>query len=304
MSNETIDDPNAIVAFGDFSVDALERDAAATDAITGNLIIDLEPGDTVVRFLPPMPGQDSIFRVTAQHYIDPIPGVPNMVVFACPRTELKQPCFICATAEELTKSGNPLNRDRAYRLQPKLRVFANVINRANPDAGVRVLAFGKQVWEQIKMMRKNARSGGNFSHPLTGFDVVINRVGTGKNDTEYTVTPDRTNSPLSTSAAEINAWLTSQHDLNQFVNPTPPPELVAAWDNAMAAANVGARQAPPQVGRSAHTPGALPARPGPGANAVGAGIMGAARRPALEPAPRVVQTQPAPARSADPFDDE
>jgi len=71
------------------------------------------------------------------------------------------------------------------------------------------LAFGKMIHEALIKLRKNPDWGGDFCHPVKGFDVVIERSGTTKNDTEYEVTPKKT-SPLGDET-----WLDGMHDLEK-----------------------------------------------------------------------------------------
>lgn len=208
----------------------------------------IEVGENVFRIVPTPPPLKPI-RVTAMHYVDAVPGLDKMVVFACPRVELRDHCIACAESDRLMKTGNPLDRERAFRISAGVRVYLNVINRKKPDRGVRVLAIGKQVWEQIKTIRKNARAGGDYTDPTAnGFDIIIMREGTGKNDTKYSVSADRNNSPLADSVEQINMLIQSTKDLEQYVNPTPSEELMLAWGQPL-------RQ---QVGARAGSVAALP----------------------------------------------
>ena len=96
----------------------------------------------------------------------------------------------------MQRTGNRTDRDAAYDLFPKLRVFANVLNRATPDTGPVILAFGKTIYDALMALRLDEDSGGDFTHPDTGFDITIERKGTGKMDTEYTVRPARRSTAL------------------------------------------------------------------------------------------------------------
>jgi len=220
-------------SFTDADLDAADQ---KVDALAGHAFLTLDVGETVVRVLPAPIGGWPTFRVTAMHYMDAMPGSDKKIVFACPRVELKQPCPACAFAERLGASRNPMDKDRAKRASAGLRVYANVVNRANPDAGPRVLAVGLQIWRQIKAIRKNPRLGGDFTSPgADGFDLIITREGSGKNDTKYTVFADRNNSALAASESEAAAILQSQHNLDALVDPTIPVELIRAWQGMASA---------------------------------------------------------------------
>jgi hypothetical protein len=219
-----------LVKHGKFDIQALDEVDKKVDAIAGSVFIDFNPGDTVLRFLPPQLGSSSPFRVTALHYVDAVPGIDRLVVFACPRTELKQDCPVCDEVRRLQGTQNPVDRERAFRLSAGLRVYANVIDRNNEDAGPRVAAFGKTIWEALKSIRRNTRLGGDFTDPSeAGFDIIVHREGTGKVDTRYTVNADRSSSPLSKDPTQAAKWLEEQHDLEQFVDPRIPEDLLRAW---------------------------------------------------------------------------
>lgn len=218
-----------IVKYAGLDLSVVDQVDERVQTIAGGDYEQIEVGENVYRILPALPGRQPI-RVTAMHYVDQVPGLEKMVVFACPRVELKEPCPACARAEQLSRTGNPVDRERAQRLQPQLRVYVNVLNRKRPDAGPRVLSFGKQIWEQLKAIRRNPRTGGDYTNPTDqGFDIVILREGTGKNDTRYTVSVDRNNSPLADTPEAINAIIEATKDLDSFVNTQVSDQLLSAW---------------------------------------------------------------------------
>ena len=225
-----------LVQYGGYSVASVEADTAKADVIAGNRWFSFEVGDNVVRFIPPKVGETSPFRVTAMHYIDAVPGLDKLLVFACPRVELKQPCPACQEAERLNKSPNPLDRERAYQLSASLRVFASVIDRriADPADGIKIMSMGKMIHGQLKTIRSNPRLGGDFTDPTDdGFDVIITREGTGKMDTRYSCAADRNSSGLADDVDVINWIIENQPDLDAMVNPVVPEELLAAWESTV-----------------------------------------------------------------------
>lgn len=265
-----------LARYGTYTPEAAAHDADRAAAIAAGPIMSLEVGENVLRFLPPLIGWPSPFRVTAMHYIDAVPPLEKTIVFACPRVELKQPCPACARAEVMTRSGMPNDREKAYRLQPSMRIFANVLDRKHPDLGPRVLAFGKTVQQQLNEIRKSPRRGGDFTDPTaSGFDTIISREGSGKTDTRYTVAADRNSSPLAATEDEMIAIIEAQHDLESFINVVPPEELLAAWGDTNHGRPGGA--AGPAVRPAMVRPAAaaLPAAaPVAAAPRVGANLMG------------------------------
>jgi hypothetical protein len=270
-----------IIQYKGLTLETLQHVDERVDSIAGNEFEEIAVGENVFRFLPVVTGDP--VRVTAVHYIDSVPGLEKMVVFACPRVELKQPCIACQKSEELAKTGNPIDRERAYRISAGLRCYANVVNRKRTDNSVKVLAFGKGIWDALKAIRQNARMGGDYTDPTeNGFDIIITREGTGKNDTKYAVAADRQSSALAPTVEQINEIIMSTKNLDAFVDPTPSPELLLAWGGGRQITAGVAAQLAPGTGRQAAAP--------PTSGTAGAGVM--ARRPAANAPPITVQGVP------------
>lgn len=268
----------SIVRYGTFDDTTFDQQAAQIDDLGGSIYIKAEVGENVFRFLPPPLGRNTPIRVTAMHYVDAVPGLQKTLVFACPRHELKQPCIVCAKADELVRSPNPVDRERGKRFAANLRVYACVVNRHSPEPVVKVYAFGKQVFDQLKAIRKSPRLGGDFTNPSeTGFDIVIIRVGTGQNDTKYTVSADRSPSPLHPDPAFAQLLIDNQPDLDSLVEPIIPDALILAWG---AAARGSVYQPAPGP---AQAPGVLPSRFIPPSVAGTSQMPGAAGVPAHSP---------------------
>jgi hypothetical protein len=213
-----------LVKYGSYDMEAAESEQGESERAGGGAdFLKLEPGRTVVRILPPPVGRKSPFRVIYQHYYRP-PAATGPVVFACPRMETKgqKVCPVCQEGERYKRSGNPADREKAFELFPTRRVFCNAVDRKNPDAGPRVLVFGKMIHEALIALRRDEDAGGDFTHPLYGFDIVIEREGTGKQDTKYRVLPARKQTPLGNEA-----WLDQQHDLERFAVVRGTEELSA-----------------------------------------------------------------------------
>jgi hypothetical protein len=186
--------------------------------------MSLKPGKNVVRFLPPMPGKRSPFKVVHQHFIR-IPGNPVPVVFVCPRMMEGSKCPACEMVAKLRATGNKADRDKSFEFAPKRRVFAAVINRAAPDRGPKVLGFGKHIHEELLALRDDEDTGGDYTHPTKGFDIIITRAGEGMK-TEYRVQMARHPSPISEDAAQMDAWADLMPDLEQFGRVPPLEEIL------------------------------------------------------------------------------
>jgi len=197
-----------IVQWGGVDLAAAREQAEEVGASDGGEFLKLSVGKNVVRFLPPVAGQRTCFVIVHEHYID-APGAKGPMVSACPRMMAKQPCVVCSRVSELNASGNPADRDAAYRMRAQKRIYSNVIDRKRPEMGPVILGYGKQIFDQLMGILEDEDAGGDFTNPTEGgCDIVIERVGTGKDDTKYTVRCSRKNSPLGDMA-----WIAHQQDI-------------------------------------------------------------------------------------------
>lgn len=197
-----------VVQWGGVDLSAAREQAVEVGASDGGEFLKLAVGKNVVRFLPPTGGAKTCFVVVHEHYID-VPGAKGPVVSACPRMMAKQPCVVCSRCAELNASGNPADRDASYRMRAQKRIYSNVIDRKRPEMGPVVLGYGKQIFDQLMGILEDEDAGGDFTNPTEGgCDIVIERVGTSKDDTKYTVRCSRKNSPLGDMA-----WIAQQQDI-------------------------------------------------------------------------------------------
>ncbi len=217
--------------------------------------LKLADGRNVLRFMPAPAGSRSPFLLAHQHYIK-MAGMENAISFNCPRAMGSKPCLVCQKAEQFRASGDKADYDFAGQLLPKLRVFAAVVARAQPELGPQVLAYGKQIHEALVKIRKDPNAGGDFTNPVDGFDIVVEKAGAGM-DTKYKVLPSRTNSPLGD-----DTWLDMIPDLRRFGRVPSDDEVATLVQGLSFAAGhssggrVGGRgAAPAQVGRGRNAGG-------------------------------------------------
>jgi hypothetical protein len=210
--------------------------------------LKLSEGRNVLRFMPAPAGQKSPFLLAHQHYIK-MAGMENAISFNCPRAMGSKPCLVCQKAEQFRATGDKADYDFAGELLPKLRVYAGVIARAQPELGPQVFAYGKQIHEGLVKIRKDPSAGGDFTNPVDGFDIVVEKTGSGM-DTKYKVMAARNNTPLGD-----DAWLDMMVDLRRFGRvPTEDEVSTLVQGLAFASGRGGGnrtqgRGAPAQVGR-------------------------------------------------------
>lgn len=197
-----------LLKFGDYTPEAAEQEAKQ---LGGNDFLKLEVGKTRLRVMPPPPGENSPMRVVPQHAVE-VPDQQYPIRFQCPG----KGCPACAEAQRLSRTGNPKDRERAYQMGVRQRVFCLAISRKEEERGPLVWEFGKKIHEQLKKLRLNDDAGGNFSHPYEGFDVIVEREGTGKNDTTYTLFPARQSTPLHADEEQMVEWCDNRPDLDRY----------------------------------------------------------------------------------------
>jgi len=200
-----------LVEFETYTTEAAEEDEKLLSA--GADFLKLKEGRTIVRFLP-APKGGKVFHVYWQHFIEKPDG--STASFACPNRPGRQPCPVCEYAQKLHNSGNAIDQKTAKKYWPRKRILANVIDRKGDTEKVYALGMPPSIYDKLIKIRKNEDFGGDFSHPMDGFDICIERKGTGMRDTEYTVIPSKKNSKLAKTVDEMNELIQSQTDLTAY----------------------------------------------------------------------------------------
>jgi hypothetical protein len=258
MTNYT---PSSLGDYGawDDSQIAEELVAAAEGGRPKRFLGKLEVGRTVLRIGPAFPGAKSPFRRAFIHSIE-VPGVKNSVRFFCPR--LNQPkgappvgCKTCGTAARLMASSNAVDVERGENIAAYRQTLANALRRSDEDGGFKLWEVSKKIYEDLVRFADKVKGlGVNFTHPVTGFDIYVLRVGTSQTDTRYTVNLDPHGaSRLAPTDARALELLATMHNLDAEVI-IPTEEEVAAM--------LGGQKV------NLHAPNRAPALPAPAAPAL------------------------------------
>lgn len=219
---------NDLSLYGDFTLEAAEEEIAAAKRRSSKIIRKLEAGTYRFRFLPPRAGSSTIFYESDEHYVE-LPGGKG-TGFNCPREMAKQPCPVCRDVARLLVSanaGNAADADMVEKLSPRHYFWAAVIDRDDPTNTIKPFRFGKTVYEQLLGFRRKMNL--NFSHPVSGIDIVITREGSTKNNTEYNVitNPEGRTRLLADDDAMLE-MLTSIPNLKETVCRVPGEEEIQA----------------------------------------------------------------------------
>lgn len=211
--------------WGEYELETAAEEQEQLDKEGSAGFMKLTVGKNVVRIFPPAPGKTTPFQVVYQHYVDLPDG--GRYSFACPRMMAKEKCPVCNEAAQLARSKNQEDSKRARDLMPKRRVFAVVLNRKDESAGPQILGFGKQIHEALIQLRRDEDMGGNYVHPIKGIDVIIDRQGTGKFDTKYTVNLARKARPIVDDAALMDELREQMPDLSMLARVPDAAEIIA-----------------------------------------------------------------------------
>lgn len=202
----------ALMNFTPMDVDELEAQEKQIGFGQGNSnFFQFKDGRNVVRFLPGLNGQKA-FVPFFKHFVKGAEG-GKMYGGPCPLKMAKQPCVVCTVASKLSR-GSDADRDLADELNPRSRIVANIIDRSAPDAGVQVAEFGTSIYNSIKDVKRSL--GDDPTHPIEGFDIIIEKTGSGMK-TEYKVVPMRASSPIHSDARQMTDWMNEAPDLGMHV---------------------------------------------------------------------------------------
>lgn len=205
--------------FAPYTEDQVERDDAGQPH--DRKYVKLVSGKNVVRFLPAKPGGKP-HVISWQHYAKTPTGT---VVLTCPQKIAGRKCPLCELSNRLRRH----NRiEDARQVEVRKRVFSSVIVRGQESEGPQILACGPAIKNQLDSIRLDPEDGGDYTHPETGFDLVIEKTGSGM-ATKYVVRPRRA------SRLEDWSWIDQQQDLSGFLHLQPDEKIVSLCEPVLAA---------------------------------------------------------------------
>lgn len=214
----------------DWGYDDYSKEQREKDKKSNVLRVDrtLGEGKTIIRIPPPKRGMKSPFRRREEHFIL-LPGMAIPMIFACPRIHGNKACDFCALGKELSESGNPVMEKIGKDLRSKAQGIANAIDRADNPVEVFILKMPpKKVLQRCLDLLDDEESGGDFLHPVNGFDLVIEKTKKsvpGEIAVDITVTPKRKSTPLAGTQEEMKAIIMGQHDLDEWLKPPSDDEM-------------------------------------------------------------------------------
>ncbi len=187
-------------------------------------VLKLKVGTNIFRVLPARTGSGSK-NPFVKFWVHGIGEGSSFRSFQCPYNTLGASCPVCDKVSALMRTGNEADRQAADRIKAKLEVYCNVIDMKDQDKGVQVLRCAEGTYRDLLgfMVPKSADEPAvNFTNPMTGMNVLIEREGEGKK-TKYKTSLSRSGpKPLPDLSV-----LEKMHDLSKAVRAMPAEQVVA-----------------------------------------------------------------------------
>lgn len=208
-----------LVEFGSLDPDMAKEELNKLEGRDKPDYFNIKKGKNRLRFLPGKPGKRAFVEMW-KHFVPTPSGVKSV---PCPRKLNGSPCFVCTEAFRLKDT--PGKEEQAKDLYAKRKWLAVVVNRDDEDRGPQVIEVGRMIYDDLMKLAKDPESGGDFTHPMDGYDIVIEKSGQGRYDTNYSVRPARTNTPLHEDVEVMNSWMTDSWDITKLAEPLEEEDM-------------------------------------------------------------------------------
>jgi len=211
-------------------------------------------GRSVWRFLPAIKGTGgNPFYPVWVHIVKNQSG-EIVASGLCPSKMGTGNCVVCPEVSRLKRTGLKEDKDRADDMRAQFDIYANAVNLEEDDPKVIVLRVPQGVYKTLAGLLKDGVAGGDFTHPDKGYNIVITKTGSGRNDTEYDAVPAR-----NSSAIMNRAWLTKMHRLDEAAGLLDTALVKAAFSGEALPAGTGSpapegRQLPPAAAPAGEPP--------------------------------------------------
>lgn len=191
-----------------------------------NLYLKFEEGRTQIRILPAPIDERSPFTRTFEHWYQ-VEGKPYATFLLCPRRMAGGKCPVCDEANALFSTGVEADIAEAKRLNPKQKFIYRVIKRGEggePDSEPLLMKLSWTMHEALKILHEEY---GDYTHPISGYDIVIRKTKDPKNKYPSYADPiHRPSSPLASSNERILELIKNPISLDDATRVLPYKELV------------------------------------------------------------------------------
>ena len=167
-----------------------------------------QEGKYQIRIVPSKFNKEWPFTEVSLHY-----GFDKFAIYSLSNWGEADP--IVEFAKKLRETNESENWKLAKKIDPKMRVFAQVIVRGEEDKGVRFWEFGKNIYQSLLSLADDPDYG-DYTDINEGIDFTLEAkygdVG-GRQVLLSSITPKRKSSPLSTDADLVKSWLENQNEI-------------------------------------------------------------------------------------------
>ena len=167
-----------------------------------------QEGKYQIRIVPSKFNKEWPFTEVSLHY-----GFDKFAIYSLSNWGEADP--IVEFAKKLRETNESENWKLAKKIDPKMRVFAQVIVRGEEDKGVRLWEFGKNIYQSLLSLADDPDYG-DYTDINEGIDFTLEAkygdVG-GRQVLLSSITPKRKSSPLSTDADLVKSWLENQNEI-------------------------------------------------------------------------------------------
>lgn len=225
----------ALAKYGSVDVAAMAKakekfDAEQAEKRARAGFLKTDEGKTLIRMMPPWKvGVPGPIKIVWVHKVRPVAdpeGAPRATI-PCPSKNNGKHCILCKRVRELRATGAKADEEYAYSLSSQERFFAQVVDLAQKDKGIVLWEFGGTVNGPLLGILGDEEKGGDITHPITGRNLIIDRVGKGKKDTRYTV-----NAVVKSTPIQDEAWLDSLIDLDMLASDLLADKMQEMYDKA------------------------------------------------------------------------
>lgn len=144
-------------------------------------------GESRIRVMPPWDSDvEAFWFATGTHF-----NVgPDERAVACPdMSGVSDSCYICRLVKRLSR-GDEDERAESDAMNARPRYLLSIVDLGSPQNGVQVWPAPKTIFRQLKKFWLNEEDYGDFTSFQDGFDILVEKTGTGLN-TRYDCTPTR-----------------------------------------------------------------------------------------------------------------
>lgn len=163
--------------------------------------------------LPAMKGKGGNpfkFGVYVHFVKDPRNPTNILAVGICPSKTRNEPCAICPVLSALRKTGVPADKELADDMSAAENIMCNAVQLSSTAPEVVILGLSMGVYKFLSQTLRDKVNGTDFTHPMTGRSVIIEKEGTLLN-TKYT--PRLAANPIP-GGLPNKKWLEQMNDLD------------------------------------------------------------------------------------------